>query len=213
MDPVPNAIPELIHRWKCDQASCKNIGNQCLVMHKVHHPLNSSHMNLWNRAIQDRRATVDSPPLTVRPNPIVSKNNPTSESTSPTLPSNWTQLPVQYIHHPYPPPYHSSNLPYYNSTPLSPKSISMHPDSSPVSSGTNNAELLTAYIAWMTARTPSEAEILAKALEKLVDECYDLETIKTMSQSDWAGLEIPSGLGKRLSGNIKRFRKERKNVQ
>jgi hypothetical protein len=197
---VINYIPELIRRWKCELPSCTNVDKQCLVFNKQHMPLNSSHLATWNNAIQEGKASIENPPLSVRPMEAKKRSQSTSSDVSQQSPM---PLPHYYPSPLAPPP------PYYPSHFVPTGTIS-HRQSSPISSDTDPYELVTEYIRWFKTRAPLQADILSKALEQLIEEHHDLANIKTMPESTWIRMDVPVGLGMRLSREVKKFERERK---
>ena len=59
------------------------------------------------------------------------------------------------------------------------------------------------------AKNPRQEAQLWKAFEKLGKEMYTLSDIRKFNKDQWGEIEIPRGLGKRLSHDIKFFKKER----
>ena len=63
---------------------------------------------------------------------------------------------------------------------------------------------------WMIERASEakEVEALLQAKEKLLEAMADLDIIKNMSNAEFASLNIPFGLGKRLAREVKHFIKK-----
>lgn len=69
--------------------------------------------------------------------------------------------------------------------------------------------VLQEYFDWQVAKNPRQEAQLWKAFEKLGKEMYSLSDIRKFNIDEWGEMEIPRGLGQRLSHDIKCFKKER----
>lgn len=66
-----------------------------------------------------------------------------------------------------------------------------------------------ARVSWLAGdKNPSQESQLWEAFEKLGKEMYALTDVQRFDKNEWAEIEIPRGLGQRLSHDIKQFKKE-----
>ena len=72
----PSYIPELIRQTKCELKTCENYSHNCLVLlQQKHVSLSANDFATWAKAIEDNKATLDVPPLSVRGVPVSSKKS------------------------------------------------------------------------------------------------------------------------------------------
>ena len=216
----PSNILELIRRTKCGLKACGNYEHNCIVLPQQKHvSLCANDFVIWDKAIEEGKATLDVPPMSVRGLPV-SKMSPIAISNINTgsvnqpfqmsIPSQTGVNPYPFMHayHSYPPPM-SYPMPPPPATPV--RTYDQYPNtsifSSPidVSSATNHD--VAGFMNWMIERVSDarESEALFKAKEKLLEAMVDLDIIKNMSSTEFAALNIPFGLGKRLAREIKHF--------
>jgi len=218
---APSNIPELIRRTKCSLRTCPNYDHNCLVLPQQKHvSLSSNDFVIWDKAIEDSKATLDVPPLSVRGVPVPRKKSPvaisniTGSFNQPVHMMNPGQsstfqvpYPVIYGYNQY--LYVMPGMPQLPATPVRRHDL-RGILSSPidVSSSANND--VSGFMNWMIERTREEREVeaLIQAKEKLLEAMADLDIIKNMSNAEFAALNIPFGLGKRLAQEVKCFIKK-----
>jgi len=209
-------IPEIIRRTKCSLRTCSNYDHNCLVLpQQKHMSLSSNDFVIWNNAIEDGKATLDVPPLSIRGVPVSKNKSPVAISTH----SNVTGI----FNNPFQIPSQSGTMPYpfmYGYHPYAMPGM-LQPPATPVQRYESRAALLSSpinirasanndvsgFMDWMIERTSEEREVeaLIQAKEKLLEAMVDLDIIKKMSNAEFAILNIPFGLGKRLGREIKHF--------
>ena len=217
----PSNIPELIRRTKCGLKTCPNYDHNCIVLPQQKHvSLCANDFVTWDKAIEEGKATLDVPPMSVRGIPVPSKKTPivisnvnTGNSFQMGIPSQTAIMPYPFMHgynpYPLPMPYPAPPPP---TTPI--RTHDQRPNvgifSSPidVSSATNND--VAGFMDWMVGRAKDarESDALIEAKEKLVDAMVDLDIIKNMLSTEFIALNIPFGVGKRLARETKSFMKK-----
>ena len=214
-------ISELIWRTKCGLKTCVNYEHNCIVLPQQKHvSLCANDFVIWDKAIEEGKATLDIPPMSVRGLPVSSKKSPIAISNINTgsvnqpfqmsIPSQASIIPYPFIYpyHSYPPliPY---PMPPSLATPIrTAQDQSIFSSPIDVSSTMNND--VAGFMNWMIERASDakESEALFKAKEKLLEAMVDLDIIKNMSSTEFATLNIPFSFGKRLAREIKRFIKK-----
>ena len=214
---APSNIPELIRRTKCSLRTCSNYDHNCLVLpQQKHFSLSSNDFVIWDKAIEDGKATLEVPPLSVRGVPVSRKKSPVAISNHSNVTgifnnpfqSGTIPYPFMYGYHPYamlsmlqPPALPATPIRRYESRTLL---------SSPIDVNTSANKDVSGFMNWMIERASEakEVEALLQAKEKLLEAMADLDIIKNMSNAEFASLNIPFGLGKRLAREVKHFIKK-----
>lgn len=69
---------------------------------------------------------------------------------------------------------------------------------------------LTQYFQWQIERFPGQKEALGRALAALTNHMYGITEVRTFKRQQWMDMEIPVGLGARLSREVKDWAYSRK---
>ena len=216
---TPSNIPELIRRTKCGLRTCSNFDHNCLVLPQQKHMTLCSHdFVIWDKAIEEGKATLDVPPLSVRGVPVSRKKSPIaisnhSSSNVTGVFNNPFQMPGQgAMPYPFMYGYPHYTIPGMQGPPTTPvrHQQSRALQSSPIDINSTANKDVSGFMNWMIERTSDEREVeaLIQAKETLLDAMADLDIIKNMSNTEFAELRIPFGLGKRLAREVKRFIKK-----
>lgn len=208
----------------CTSKSCKNYGQTCLIFRgQQHQKLDSNDILVWATAIDNKHATLDAAPNSIRGMPAGTKTpkvNDSNNTIQHSTPFNFPFMPFM----PYPgystppPPYYPG--PHYGAppphapppqTPPAQVRTIVNPQSSPIDiaqpgNGTNK---VAQYLDWFIARHPNEAETLTIVKAKLLATGTDMEGIQVMSVDDAKEWGVEWGIGGRLKRNIRRFLKGR----
>jgi len=79
--------------------------------------------------------------------------------------------------------------------------------SSPIMAHTEPRTQITEFVEWATAKHPNMEEAFEDARVKLTAELCELEAVRTMTDRKWRALEIPLGVGWKLTEILKEYRK------
>src|SRR5438046_1867833 len=82
--------------------------------------------------------------------------------------------------------------------------------SSPVPSDSDPDADIDAYINWHIHKTPKHEYFLNDAKEKLLTEGTTLKTLRKMNNQDFKSIDIPLGIGMRLSEEVKDYKQGKK---
>jgi hypothetical protein len=229
-DRQPSNIPELIKRTKCEQKTCPNHDHNCLVMPgQKHFALTANDFNIWDKAIQNGKATIDLPPLNIRGTPVSVRKSSVaiSQQTNntgvqfpfappfpfmggypmPAFPQYPQAPPPQYPQ--APPQYPQAPPPQTPVAPQTPVQYSTHGIfSSPMDTMSAKNNDVDGFMNWMITRAGNkvhEVEALLDARDKFIVSMQDLATIRSLNGDDYSKLGIPDGLGKHLSRDVKKY--------
>jgi hypothetical protein len=221
-----NNVAELIRRTKCDDKTCSNFGSNCIVQAGSHSSIGSNQFIVWDNEIKRGKATLDAPSLSIRGVPVSQKKSKAAISNNnsniPIIPSPYPPYFSSYpTYFPPPQPYTPSPYsPHFPLTPIAPMASTSYPNpihttptqstqpSSPIDFTIPKAQNIGAYIDWLIKRIPNFTEALQDAKHKLIDECVDLDTLKSMTVEDAKHWGIKWGLGKLLIRDIKLYLRE-----
>lgn len=206
---------QLQKKWRCDLKACRNYGLVCIARNRHHQAINANHLKDWSHAIQKLEATYEAPPLSISFMPESHhrkrKNDGYSSDPEESHNSRRKRIPNVNVHvhqsggnsHIV----HSSD----NNTP-SPRAAPSHPavphSSPPINDFTidvDPVEELCEYMNWQIKKVPSLTVPLREAHEELKKEFLELEHIQKFKDDTWKALNVPSGIGKRISGYIDIF--------
>ena len=81
--------------------------------------------------------------------------------------------------------------------------------SSPVPSDSDPDADIDAYINWHIEKTPKHKDLLNAAKVKLLAEGMTLKTLRKLNNQDYKSIDIPMGIGMRLSEEVKVYKKGR----
>jgi hypothetical protein len=213
----------------CTSKSCKNFGRTCLVFPGQHHQkLDSNAILAWATAIDNKQATLEAAPYSIRGVPAGTKTpkvdmqgNSNTGFQHLATPFNFPYMPfMPYPGYSTPPPPYHPMPPHYGGppshapppqTPPAQVRTNVNPQSSPidVTQPGNGTNKVAQYLDWFIARNPNEAETLTTVKAKLLATGTDMEGIQLMSVDDAKEWGIEWGIGGRLKRNISRFWKGR----
>ena len=184
-----------------------------------HHALTANDFSIWDKAIENGKATINLPPLSIRGTPVSMKKSQVAignQTNNTTLPYMFSP-PYPYMQ-PYPiqqyPPYTHTPPPFYalppTNGPQTPHRLShhsLHLFSSPIDMNSDDINDVSGFMDWMISKTKDRREVqaLLDAKIQFVESMQDLGTIKSMESEDYAKLSIPPGLGKRISRDVKSY--------
>ncbi|KAK9252707.1 hypothetical protein V1507DRAFT_436062 [Lipomyces tetrasporus] len=200
-------------------------GNTCFVRGQRHFPISAKHLNDWNESIKIGHATIYSLPSSIDPLPAKGTSNPgyaDHSLTHPSSPAPYPQLSPQYWHQnlPYTPPpasyYYSFLPPNYspipvsaqNASPTSISSATVATDASNLmtsqstSTDSDPLDIFDEYIEWYAQMSKVDSLEIRLAGSVLMRKGYDLEGLKSISETGWQSLDIEAGIAQRLVSNV-----------
>lgn len=206
-------IHAILERWTCNRKGCRNHSKHCFVDSingGKHLPIDSDDVRNWNIDIPSGKATIETPSDRVRAS-MSSKSERHSEKMKtrpqqePTIIiNNYTQL--NSPRRSYRSVLHGNGEENVGSSP--PNRMSLK--SSPVPSDSDPDADIDAYIDWHIRKTPKHEGFLNDAKAKLLKEGTTLKTLRKMNNQDFKSIDIPIGIGMRLSEEAKDYKKGRK---
>jgi hypothetical protein len=212
----------LITQNVCTSKTCKNYGQTCLILQGQHHQkLDSNDILAWARAIENKLATPEAAPNSIRgvpagtKTPKVNVQNNSNNTIQQSTPFNFPYMPfMPYPGYPTPPPHYQhygGPLPQALPPPQTPTAQihTLNPQSSPINIATpsNGSNKVAQYLDWFIARHPAEVEMLMTVKTKLLATSTDMEGIQLMSIEDAKEWGIEWGVGGRLKRNVSQFLK------
>jgi hypothetical protein len=212
----------LVTQNVCTGKTCKNYGQTCLILRGQHHQkLDSNDILAWATAIDNKQATLEAAPNSIRGVPAgikatkVTLQGNVTNTISHAPPFNFPYMPYMPYpgyHTPLPPYYpHGGSSPPHAPPPRMPSAQirTSNPQSSPldIALPSNGTHKVGQYLDWFIARHPTEVEMLTVVKAKLLATGTDMEGIQMMGIDDAKEWGIEWGVGGRLKRNIGRFLK------
>jgi hypothetical protein len=218
-----NRIPALASRWSCLNIHCPNKGNTCWQNKRGsetdraehHYPVSAHILQRWSREIQGGESTVEEPSQNIvcqlsawktrkqlkTPEP---KNDPPDHQFK-ELVQLLTVRELQAV-----------RRDQQNQPQLFPPSTESLQTSSPIRSDTDHSEILSQFFVWLMAQPGYDSErqrqILESIRDTLVDEDWDLDTLKSPDQMTieiWKEYGFKLGTLPRLRQKISEFKSQR----
>jgi hypothetical protein len=200
------------------------------VINQRHYKIDSNDCKAWNAAIYNGDATVNNPPLSLRPREAPSKKKRKSAQMYSSDPED-TFVARNFMRYTPNLHFHVSNesntksnqktVTYISSSPpsKSPKgttaaTISAESAESPSSvidltTGFDDSiDYLEEYIGWHIERKPKDADDFSEALQSLRAQRIDFATLLLVTVATWKDVGIPLGIGLRLINDLKAFRND-----
>ena len=208
-------IHSILERWTCNRKGCRNHAKHCFVDSingGKHLPIDSDDVRNWNIDIPSGKATIEIPSDRVRAS-MLSKSERHSQSQKMKMrPSQQEPTIIINNHTHLNSPrrssrsvQHGNNQENVESSP--PYRMSMK--SSPVPSDSDPDADIDAYINWHIEKTPKHKDLLNAAKVKLLAEGMTLKTLRKLNNQDYKSIDIPMGIGMRLSEEVKVYKKGR----
>ncbi|KAI5791229.1 hypothetical protein EDC01DRAFT_630740 [Geopyxis carbonaria] len=212
-----NHVIALHQRWRCQNPRCSNNGfGSCLVLPGEQgqcRKLNAQQLGPWNEAIIKGKATIEDYPISILKLPPLDvertgKNKHFQQQNSPYGPASIIVQTPSY----YPPPYGS----FPQTHPPTPSAAACA--SSPINCSPSEDPdmLLQIFLLWYAEnRTANQKrrDAVMDASRKLEAAFEDLQGVHKMTDEGWERLGVPSGIGKALSREAKKWATQRKAVQ
>lgn len=209
-------ITDLMGRWRCQSMKCPQFGKgACLVLpgDPTCRLLNAQLLSQWEYHIKKGTASVEGFPINALKLP------PLKGAGKPNLPPALPSMQPQYA-----PPFPATPQPIYipyphHSTPTTYRQATRYSSpirgSSPIRPGPEEDPdaLLDSYFIWYVESNTCTGDRKIKteaAAVALKDAFEDLEGIRKMKEDGWKELNVPVGIGKGLSRDVKRFLSQRR---
>ncbi len=208
-------IQTILERWTCNRKGCRNHAKHCFVDSinggGKHLPIDSDDVRNWNIDIPSGKATIEIPSDRVRASMLSKseRHQPQSEKMK-TRPQQEPTIIINNHTHLNSPRRSYRSVQHGNSEEnvgSSPHRMSMK--SSPVPSDSDPDADIDSYINWHIEKTPKHEDLLNAAKMKLLAEGMTLKTLRKLSNQDYKSIDIPIGIGMRLSDEVKVYKKGR----
>jgi hypothetical protein len=202
-------------KWRRDLKTCRNYG-LVYIAHNYHHQaINANYLKDWSHAIQKLETIYESPPLSISFMPESRhrkrKNDGYNSDLEESHNSHQKRIPHVNVHvhqngdNSYIIHSSDSNMSLSrtaHSRPIIPRSS---PPIDDIIIAEDPVEELREYMDWQIKKVPGLTGLLREAHEELKKESLELKHIQKFKDDAWKVLNIRSGIGKCISGNIKAF--------
>jgi hypothetical protein len=182
--------------------------------------MDSNDVKAWNAAIHNGDATVNNPPLSLRPREAPSKKKRKSAQMYSSDPEdafigrNFMRYTPNIHVYMSNSKSHKKTVTYISSSPpSSPPQATAAPAISAASSSIidltgfddDAIDYLEEYIGWHIERKPKDADDFSQALQSLRAQRIDFSTLPLVTAATWKDVGIPLGIGLRLINDLKAF--------
>ena len=193
--------------------------------------MNNVHLRAWSMAINNKEATLDTPPSTLAVNfmparasdsNLYRKRNKSPPQTTPANSMNPSTITPPFFPYsmlsypPYMPPYpmmpgmpQNAVAPMFiQPTPVNPRTdpASITLPSSPPEE-VNPVDRMHAFFDWLGSKSPSQVAMLLDMKNSLLDAGHNFNTIFRISETKWESLKVPEGIMMQILHGVNRFKK------